>query len=322
MDKPLFTFNSDVFRVIAKLFFWLAVVYLLNVIFYLAISNCYLRLSGGVSGAKISATIRQKHDVFIFGASRGLRHYNSGIISNYTGLSVYNAADDGKSPAYQLGLLTLLLEQHKPRAVIYEVGDIMSVLARGDVDLYPYYYSNKDVRLLLNKKDPFSYIKFRFKTYAYNQRIFTGIRGLLPGKKTADDGYRPLYGCIKDKDKIEYRDGFEGPDDFSRSGTDTSMIENFRQFISVCESNQIQVIFAFSPTLTGYHATCERLIRSIALEKKIPFFDYSSDMRFKGNRKLFKDVNHLNDEGATLFSNDIGEKLKKLFADRTKDANN
>lgn len=314
MDRPSFTFNSDVFKVVAKLILWLMAVYLLNVIFYLAISNFYLRLLGGVSGAKISKDICHKEDLFIFGASRGSHHYSPGTISKHTGLTVYNAADDGKSPTYQLGLLTLLLKQHKPRVIIYEVGDLIRSLDRGDVSLFPYYYSDKDVRALLNKRDPFSPIKFVFRTYAYNQRMFVGLKEILKPNKPKGDGYSPLYGQVGQGEEIQNREGLKEPDDFSKNRVSPFMIENFQRFVSVCESNQIMLIFTLSPILTGCWPSEEAVVRSVALEKGIPFLDYSSDARFKGNRRLFKDGIHLNAEGAVLLSDDIGEKLNKLLA--------
>ena len=55
--------------------------------------------------------------------------------------------------------------------------------------------------------------------------------------------------------------------------------------------------------------------KEICEEKGVPYIDYTRDEEFVGNSQLFKDIFHLNDTGATKFSQlaaiEIGKKLDK-----------
>ncbi len=133
-------FNSEVYKVLIRLLLALAVLWLLSTGLYLLLNHMYFRSVGGDSGAQINYLLTQKHDVIIFGSSRASHHYNPEPISEATGLSVFNAADDGKNAVYQLGLLNLLLKKHVPKVIIYEIGDISSDFNGGTHDLFPYYY--------------------------------------------------------------------------------------------------------------------------------------------------------------------------------------
>jgi hypothetical protein len=312
MVSHLSIFSSKLLKIALKLLVWIVIIYILNIAFYSAISKSYFHLIGGNSGSQINFTIKQKHDVFIFGASRAMHHYNPIIIKEKLNLSVFNAGDDGKNSTYQLGLLAMLLKHHEPKVIVYEVGDLTKSLDKGTVDLFPYYYKDNDVKHLLIQRDKYCRIKISFRAYAYNQKIFTILSDYLRKKKPVIGGYHPLYGNISPDEIKSMTDDKKTPIDFGN--LDLFAVKNFESFAQLCMVNNVKLIYVYSPTYTGSKPSGETIIKSIAEKYKIQYYSYSSDKRFYRNSELFKDNVHLNDKGASLFSQDLGIKIESVIS--------
>jgi hypothetical protein len=315
MAKPSSILNSDINKVLVKLVLFLVLFVLINLGLSTLLGKIYFASQGGNSGAQINYFLKQRNDVVIFGASRAMHHYIPQIISGETGMSTYNAGDDGKNSTYQLGLLDMLLKQYKPKIIIYDVGDYTTSLDGGTVDLYPYYYQYEPVEKLLNKRDKYADYKFKFHLYAYNQKIFTILRGYMKHTKPNVTGYHPGYGTIREEEIARY---YQNLDSFVEPTIDPDAYQNFIQFIETCRDNHITLVLTYSPRMFGGHFKYMMPIDSLANYYQIPYFNYANQSQYVGHRDLFEDSDHLNNKGAELFSKQFGEDVHEyLLGQRT-----
>lgn len=305
MGKLSSTFSSDPLRIVAKTVIALGAFLVLNIILYIPLNFMYFHSYGGNSGAQINNILRQNSDVFIFGASRASHHYNTDLFSNLTGVSTFNAGDDGKNSVYQLGLLKMLLKNHKPKLIIYEIGDL-SGHDGGNVDLFPYYYRDSDIRSLLQKRDAWISTKMIFPLYAYNRKLFNIAKGYMLCIKPSLTGYRPIKGNILPSEEKKIKSDFIP--EFQRralSLPDDVCLSSFMEFISECSRQRIALIFVYSPSYMPANPLGEPIIDRLAASNNIKLYDFGINAKYNWNNRLFKDSSHLNSEGADVFTHDF-----------------
>lgn len=305
MGNLSFTSSSEAGKVLSKLVLALALFFALNIIVYIPLNHMYFNTYGGNSGAQINNVLRQKSDVFIFGASRASHHYNTDMISKQTGLTVFNAGDDGKNSAYQLGLLKMLVKRHKPKLIIYEVGDIYGHDG-GTVDLFPYYFHDSDVRSVLIRRDTWITFKMMFPLYIYNQKILSLIKSNLSLTNASQTGYKPITGVIVPEEvaraKSEFLNEFHQR---SIAYPDDLLAEYFARFIMECRAQGIGIILVFSPSFMPTNPIGEPVIRDIASRTELHLYDFGINSKYNWNMNLFKDAAHLNSIGADEFTQDL-----------------
>lgn len=299
--------NSDVFKVVKKLILFLVLFWVFSSSIYLIINYMYFHSFGGNSGAQINHVIRTDYDAYIFGASRASHHYEPTYISEHLGLSCFNAGDDGKNATYQYGLLQMLLENHVPKLIIYEVGDISAYLNDGTVDLYPYYYKHSFIRQLLHQRDKWAKIKFLFPLYSYNNKIFTIGKGFILSTPPFETGFRPIDGTMHPGEVMRLIN--EVPIGTSEVAVDYLVLENFKNFVRICNENNIKLVFCYSPSYVPRRPPGHDKIEAIAAENDIPFYHYGEHDSFVYHSELFKDAGHLNREGAELFTRMLVEDI-------------
>lgn len=311
MGTHLSTSNSELKQLIVKMLMGLILFMVVSFLVYYPINHMYFNSFGGNSGAQINQTLRMKSDVFIFGASRASHHYDPEIISNVTGLSVFNAGDDGKNAVYQLGLLNLLLDNHVPEIIIYEVGDIGHGFDGGTVDLFPYYYGNYKIKDILNDRDFWAPIKFLVPLYAYNRKVLSIMKGYFLKTPPFKNGFRPIYGEMhKMVEKMLREESKKQVSEISASSYNDFAVRSFEQFVQTCSNNGIELFFVYSPTYIPKAIPGGPTIEKLSREFHIPLYNYGISDTFNWNTKYFKDAGHMNAYGADVFSRDLACKIK------------
>lgn len=311
MDKHSYISNSNKRFIFIKFFAFLFLTWLVSTAIYYGLNYMYMSSYGGNSGAQINHVIRTRYDAYIFGASRASHHYDTEILEDILGMSFFNAGDDGKNATYQLGLLKMLIVKHTPKLIIYEIGDLTSSLDGGTVDLYPYYYSNSDIRDILIKRDRWAKLKFLFPLYAYNRKLFSVSKGFLKASPPFTTGFRPIQGEMHPGELQRISESSRNP--INTELLDPQATASFRSFVSICKENEIQLVFSFSPSFVPRSPIGMDMIQVIARDESIPIFHYGESPVFCYNPKLFKDAGHLNEEGARLFTKMFADSLTIFF---------
>jgi hypothetical protein len=269
--------------------------------------------------------------VVVTGSSRASSHFDPRVIHAITGLSAFNLGRNGSQTDMQLVILKAYLEHNKkPEIVIHNLDAFSFVTTR---EVY----------------DPAQYVP-----YLDDPEIYRPLRRI--NHDTWKSRYLPLYGYVVDDINISWILGLKGffgwspREDFydgfnPRSKQWTSEFQNFKNsnphgvsfgiepkgiqdvedLITLCKQRGIQLIFVYSPeyiemqALTNNRPEIFSRFRALAARYDVPLWDYS-DWRYAGSREFFQNSQHLNADGAAVFSQDIAGRLKEYVASRSNPA--
>ena len=261
----------------------------------------------------------------ITGSSRALSHYDPRILETKTGLSGFNLGRNGSQTDMQLALFRTYLEHNKNLRVVLHNLDGFSFEATRQV------------------YDPGQYVP-----YLYDRQLYDPLRRINPA--VWKSRYLPLYGYVVEdmsfswmlglaalvgwSPREEYFLGFNPrskawTDEFQnfKAGNsngiswpiDPEGVQGIQEIIHLCRQEGFQLIFVYSPEysemqkLTRNRSEVFARLREMADRADIPFWDYS-DWRFAGETRYFQNSQHLNADGAELFSADLGDRLKAYLA--------
>ncbi len=247
-----------------------------------------------------------KSDILIFGSSRAAAHYDPSIIEKATGLSTYNLGLGGQSIMYHKAILDVILKRYKPKLILlelYEGMDFESGMTPYDrlSVLLPYCNKYPSIKKVVEQRSYFESLKLLSKLYPYNSLLLRIIEGNLGYLKTddTDNGFIPAIGYwnfpIKEKTQTQ-------------TNYNEDHVRLFYDFVNVCKQNDISLFVVISPI---YQKSKDHFSFSqqICDSAKVHLHNYSSESVYISNNKFFQNIDHLNAEGAKVYSEFISLKL-------------
>lgn len=252
---------------------------------------------------------RVKTDVVIIGSSRARHHYNTEIladsVNNYLGrnYSFYNAGIGGNFINCNTCSIESILNRYKPKLIIFEtnIGGFKKDYWQKHLYKYePFYRTNQTVKKFIDNMGWEERVKIKLNTYRFNSKTWFIIENLLrPGK--TNDGYEPLYNNIKTSSS---RKNAPIPNNIENEFS----IRNFDNMITLCNKLHVRLIVASSPRFEP--TDNNELIRSICNRHNTPYIELYNTSFFNNHPELFYDINHLNNDGATIYTRMFFEELK------------
>ena len=256
-------------------------------------------------------------DILIYGSSRAAEHYNPEIITKELNHSTYNFGMEGCDMLgeYFRHLEFLRNNTKLPKLIIFnldtnihttnkkETKEDISKIYRED-QLLPYMFFNPKMYLNIKEShiDGFNWASIYFPMYRY-----TGRKGILFDilEKTEgrDRGFNPnneVYDPNKKKHDINDVSGYNH---FYLSKIRLSLLEKIIYF---CKANNIEIVFVNSPSFYTYknYINYKEIIennKKIANKHNIKYLDFS-DFPLNKDPKYFRNIMHLNEKGANVFS--------------------
>ncbi len=248
-------------------------------------------------------------EVLIFGASRANHHYVPEVFEDSLKATFYNTGRDGNGIFYELALLTSILKRYTPKLIIIEnPGQFFKIQNEFDkiTSLLPYYRTNKEIRQNILEESPRENIKLISEIYPFNSQALTIFIGNTESNKIRmydNKGYVPLYGVWPNE-----LDSAKGGFIFER---DAKKINAFRKFITTARDLGIKIFTVSSPVFEKFSINQGIDVgKEVCAAEKVPFLDFSKDSFFLKDRTLFRDIIHLNNEGATVFSKILVSRIK------------
>lgn len=245
-------------------------------------------------------------DLMIMGSSRAAHHYVPQILEDSLGMSCYNAGSDGECIYYHYCLLSAMIERGaKPKMVIYEVMNLDAEVSQGATftqdaaldRLAPHYGEFHAVDSLFALNGWKESVKMCSKTYRYNSKLVQTIKCNYLQEKE-DRGYEAMCG-VMDVSLIENESVLFNDENDSK--IEVAKLEYMESFIGLCKKNGIKLILCFSPYYNTKPSKGVLCIRDLAYRYNVPFYDFST-LEELNSPDLFRDVMHLNDDGAKLFT--------------------
>ncbi len=264
-------------------------------------------------------------DIVIYGSSRAWLHLNPKIIEDSTGLNTYNLGIDGHNFYMQYLRHDLLLKYDKPPSTIILSLDNFTFDKKKELynpEQFLPYLGNKEILDATKTYFGFDYYDYKLPLVRY------------AGKKDA------LKNALKImlKPSLNYIDrykGYSGQDliwnnDLDRAMAiqktyvqhfDSATISLFDQFLRETRDRKIEIIMVYSPEFIGGQQFVSNrkqvfaIYDSFARKYQIPFFDYSTDSMSQ-NKDYFYNSQHLNSNGANIFTRKVIHDIKRFREDK------
>lgn len=264
--------------------------------------------SNDVSAPKIRyLTDICKEDILLLGNSRCNEHYVPSILMDTLNIDFYNGGIAGSENIYsQYMVLNYILSHHIPRIICLEVSAADFWEERTPFKAIsffaPYVGRNNNSDSIFREAGKY----WRYKIshlYRYNAKAVSNVAGLLVNRQSNEDnGYIPFPPPPHFPDTLKNSDFV-----FS---CDSNKVKYIRKFISLCREHDILLVFTVSPRYEIVVPGQYGVLKQIAAENDIPFFDYHSAGLYLDHPEYFRDKLHLWDKGARLFTSVFAHDLK------------
>lgn len=259
-------------------------------------------------------------DIVIMGSSGAVGSYDARQITDSMVMTCYNAAISGHFAKYQCCILRLMLTNHKPKYILWEIGDIAlsdayaSMDYNEALDIYPYYDKDEYVRNYVDSKDEWQWLRMQSRLYRHNGKIANYISLLLNAKEDSLMGFEPLPAT-----------GYKYPTLNENIGTTEDYNATFSQAryddiletIRYCQQKGVKVIVTYAPRFTRakLHETLlfTKLLQ-LTKECNCDFIDFSLTESFINDNTRYYGDGHINRHGA--------EEYMKIFIPRLKEITN
>ena len=247
----------------------------------------------------------QTADILVMGSSRAMHQYNPDIISNYLGLSCFNAGYDNQGILYHKAIFDVITERYDPKIIILDVLPSELNISQSSYDvlavLNPYIKKYPVLLHTITMMSPFERIKHISSIYPFNSMLGRIIMGNLhyKTKDVSANGFTALKGITKQPFEEKY---------FGKELFDENKINAFQQFISELKNKGISVYIVLSPAFysASNNSPSTNYIVKECEKQNIPFISYQNSDAFI-DINLFYDYFHLNSSGANKFSSDIAQ---------------
>jgi hypothetical protein len=264
-------------------------------------------------------------DIIVSGSSRAAYHYDPRTVEAVTGHSAYNLGRAGTQTDVQVAVLKAYLEHNrKPLLVIHNLDAFSFVSSHEIFDpaLYVPYLNDREIYDPLSKIDHSLYKSRYIPLYGYvvedmNLTWITGLNALF-GRSPREDyflGFSP-------REKV-WTDDFQKYKDSNPRGVSFPVedqgVQSLRDLIIVCEQNQIPLLFVYSPeysemqAITNNRSVIFGQFRALGDRYNVPVWDYST-WKHDGDTAYFYNSQHLNAQGAAVFSDDFALRLKDYLS--------
>lgn len=253
-----------------------------------------------------------KDKILILGSSRAAHHYVPQVFTDTLGLSCYNCGSDGMCIYYHYGILSSYIERGDiPKIVLLEVMNTDAVSSNTStfglesaIDrLAPNYGEYKEIDSLLLLGGWKEKIKLFSMCYRYNSKAVQLIKCIFI-RWPEHQGYEAIFGQLPDTTLLQNKK-------YQNGTVEDEKITYFNKFIEMCLNNNIKLILVESP----YYAISSSLgvdtLKTIASNYQIRWLDYKNNERLM-KPQYFKDLGHLNDVGAHVYSSMVAHDLKSI----------
>lgn len=252
-------------------------------------------------------------EIVIFGSSSANHHYNTKILQDSLKFSVFNAGRDGVEILFNNAIFNSIIKRYTPKVIILNLSpNELSTELKYDrlSGLLPYYDKYPEMKKIILLKSNFERYKLLSKIYPYNSSLLTILNGIynVSRAKTENRGFIPIYGKIDTLNTIEK--SFQIYNEI-----DSNRVNALIDIIDKCKERKILLYLFVSPVynIENSETPSIKIIKSISLSKGVSFNNFIKDDRFLLNVSLFKDVGHMNYEGANTYTNIVVKQIKKDF---------
>lgn len=277
----------------------------------------YLRAHAKSGDTQKNYYISEKccEDILILGSSRAARHYDPKVVEEAFGLSCYNAGEPGCGIITAYARYRLIVTRKRPKVVIYEVSPRFDYFKGDDNSKYlgrvRQYADKPDIKaMFLDLGDILSRLRLMSNMYKNNSFIVHNVMDNLSGSKD-NKGFKPLLGEMKKGTKYK-------PNRQQEPEIDSVKLSYLEKLIVELKQQNMKIFFVVSPKgINQNEASLETAqygpIINLCQKYGIPFINHTFMAGISDHRQYFHDIQHLNREGAIIYTEAVCKELKDLL---------
>ena len=257
-------------------------------------------------------------EIAIYGSSRAWVHISPQILEDILNKKAYNFGINGHHFWLQYFRQKEFLKYNeKPKIIIYSLDNHTLRKAK---ELYnkeqflPYMLWDHDIRRYTSVYKGFTWTDYYIPFIRYIGNFEeTWLSSTLLSERIK--GYKGQESEWDEKaERIRLNVGWY------ESTMDPELYQLFDDFLQDCKSQDIQVVFVFTPMHGPNFVTNKDEImaayKQLAEKHGLVFFDYSEDPAFR-EQQYFYNYLHLNKKGAELLTGKLARELKKILEKQT-----
>lgn len=305
---------------ILKYIFTLLIIFIIfdNIAYPILKKVIFDKTFGGEAGGNINYLLKEnkKSDFLIFGNSRAVHQINPALLKNFYNGNGFNAGVNGvQGINYIHILLDLIIKSGlKPKTIILQIDPID--FKRNDLvtqlnALSLFYGESKVMRQYVHELNWREEVLLNIKLYRFNNKLINVFFNYIKPSSLNRSGYLPLIGTIDtiNKDIIEKQK-------ISEHFLPTK-IDALKSIYTICNEKSINMLVVLAPTYKNILYEEKSKLEFIKLTSTMPkltvfdFSDVNVETEFD-QAKYWKDKNHLNEEGATIFTNKLNSAIQNL----------
>lgn len=268
-------------------------------------------------------------DLIVNGSSKAFVQVSPQILDSIIGIDSYNLGLDGSPFIPQKALFELYKLNNKKPKVIVQVVSNGTLRSLDDGFLNPIkfapYLNIPVIKKHMILTSSFDYLDYNIPLFRFSGKPFETITGILSlfnvnlFKEIGNKGYYPndKYWSENVNKKTNISDNqvvdTENISEIKEfTSLDSTSCELFEDFLSQCKLNNILVILVYPPIYSEASNTIKNIdyYNEVAQEYNAYFLNYARDSSLVFNREYFYNSQHLNTNGARLFTTKLAEDVK------------
>lgn len=306
-------------KLIVNILIVLAIIFACDRIIGMALQHLFYKQTRGDDMVSIYTIEHSHEDILVLGGSRASHHYKTDILSQATNMSCFNGGRDDMPVTYVNAILPLIYKRYSPKVLIIDVipseliatKDYGQVYQRISTVLLRFAYKHPQLFHTVALAGNWEVWKAKVShIYPYNSIIGSAIQNTYTHfGHTSINGYEPVIGSI---DTVYYT---KPTMNFNVNGPlDDSLKARYMNNIRMAKEHNTRLVTIISPFYFPINASGNNsyeFMKQVSAENNFEFYDFSNTEPFSANPNLFYDELHLNDDGATIYSQMVADILAK-----------
>lgn len=248
-------------------------------------------------------------DILIFGSSRSSNHYSPRVLEDSLHMTVYNCGENETGIVCFYPKLNMIKQRYTPKIIICDIYyvDLLDSLRFQNIDFLKTLktsYGTQCVDTMFIRYASTSKIKMLSGMYRYNSLIYSI---LVDNFRTTNWYYKGFYCLSTQKIKnVPIVDNTHHCYIY-----DTEKLRLLERLI-IENKDRTRIFFAISPEFGKTNDEMYSPVKELCKQYNIPLLNHLCDTTFTRHKELFSNQNHLNIDGATLYTKIISKEIRLL----------
>jgi hypothetical protein len=271
--------------------------------------HLYFKAKAGFDYHLIYSMDSTEAEIIILGSSRACRHYVPSILEDSLNKTCFNTGLDGNYIFNSYAVYKSIVKRYTPKIILFDFNPDVIYDGRESYDqLYshlPFYEDHSEIKNIIDLRSKYEDIKLISKIYPFNSSLLRIAKGIFRTEDINElKGYTPLFGHLPETTSLSYLSR-------KQSGIDENKVNVLNEMIADSHRRNIKLILVQSPMyiMVDQEASLTFIDSLIALNG-VTFWNYVNDTIFL-KPQYFRDISHLNDIGAHLFTNAVASRIKQ-----------